>query len=646
MTDTGYPIVYSACKDINLIRCFFDCIGPEDSKLLVHYRNAQKETMLHPAAMFANFDVVKLLLELGADPGSRDINGQTAYVKLLTWTLSQNSAQIAPLQGLMALVKMKQISLEDANKVLALLEEIGGDASALEDDHYSKQEVEKMHSNMRSGPVLGKVYNSIKIANAQTQISSYMDSSRPYVSKLRSINDDYVLVMLAQNLTTWASSRKEGLIPLDSLPEGWTEFFEEANQEMNGLLTSWIQEDEIPELTKLLKDNTISACEWVVHKNGPLILLLVARIVQEFTITGAADDLEEDLTSILTTAWKVYQENFHISWQTKVFALQRLKRIWRAVNKGEILDLFYKLAVLLNFDQNFNSLNDYTFFQPLRTGPQTPSWALDSLSLSKRYPDATIFITTKHFLLPYTRIILFIIQLAIFLLPSLLFVLLPHLKLSSMRYNSSLLIIATYLIDTIFPADWVLIDNTHRAHPNIPRGFQAAWELIVFRARHGFGDLAEEPLILSISSKPIIGVDIPARLDSMRKNANLPIYWLSLKPEDVATPIPCYAAMGEVMTKWKNGGLPRNAWGDGWWELGADAGAGWKRINVTERPTWSDYSKASTEIKVSGLENNVSLKVDQKLIHSRSIYRQKTVMMFTANSLKSETISCKHRANN
>ena len=635
-----------ACKDINLIRVFFDCIGPEDSKLLVHYRNAQKETMLHLPVMFANFDVVKLLLEVGADPGSRDINGQTAYVKLLTWTVSKNISQIALLQGLMALMKIKQFSLEDANKVLALLEEIGGDASAQEDNCYSKEEVENIHSHLRSVPLLGKLYNPIKIANTQMQISSYMDSNRPYVSKLKSISDSHILVMLVRSLTTWVSSRKEGLIPLDSLPEGWTEFFEEANQEMNGLLTSWMQEDEIPELTKLLKDNTISACEWAVNKNGPLILLLVSRIIQEFTRTGAAHDLEEDLPSILITAWKVYQEDFHISWQTQVFALQRLKRIWRAINQGEILDLFYKLAVLLNLDQSLTSLNDYTFFQPLRTGPQTPSWALDNLSLSKKYPKATIFITTKHFLLPHNKIVLFIIQLAIFLLPPLLFVLLPHLKWSSMRYNSSFLIIATYLIDKIFPADWVLIDNTHRLHPNILRGFQAAWELIAFRARHGFGDLAEEPLILSISSKTIIRVDIPARLDSMRKNTNFPIYWLSLNPEDVATPVPCYAAMGEVMTKWKNGRLPRNAWGDGWWELEADGGAGWKRINVTERPTWSDYSKASREIKVSGLENNVSLKLDQKLNHSRSIYLQKTVRMSTASSLKSETTTCKHRANN
>ena len=602
--------------------------------------------MLHSAVMFANFDVVKLLLELGADPGSRDINGQTAYVKLLTWTISHNAAQIAPFQGLMALVKKKQFSLEDANKVLALLEEIGGDASALDDDSYSKEEVEKMLSNMRSGPRLGKLYDPIKIANAQMQILSYMYSGRPYVSKLMSINDSCVLDILAQNLTTWVETRKEGLIPLDSLPEGWTEFFEETNQEMNGLLTSWMQEDEIVELTKLLKYNTISTCEWIVNRNGPLILLLVSRIMQEFTMTGAADDLEEDLTSILTTVWKIYQEDFHISWHTKVFTLQRLKRIWRAINKGEILDLFYDLAVLLNFDQSLNSLNDYTLLQPLRTGPQTPSWALDNLSLSKRYPEATIFITTKQFLFPYTKICLFIIQLVIFLLPSLLFVLSLLLIGRTMRYNSSALIIATYLVDKIFLAEWVFIDNNHRLHPNLFRGLQAAWELIVFRARHGFGDLTEHLLILSISSKPTIRVDIPSRLDSMRKNANFPIYWLSLKLEDVATPVPCYAAMGEVMTKWKSGKLPRNAWGDGWWELGTDDGYEWKRINVTERPTWSDYSKASREIKVSELEKYASLKVDQKLNQSRNICWQKTVRMFTASSLKPETTTCKLQANN
>lgn len=542
--------------------------------------------MLHTVVLIAQPDIVKLLLDLGADPGSRDINGQTAYAKLLSLTLSQNTAQTVLSQGLGAGFRGKLFSLEDAKKVLALLEEIGGDASALDDDSFSKEEVEKIHSDLESAPRFGKIYNPIQIANIQFQVSRYLSNSdSPCISKFASIINVHPLTALAGSLTTWVADRKERRIPSDSLPGGWTEFFEEADREMEGLLTSWMQEDEIPELTKLVKDTTISGCEWVVNNNGPRVLCLLTRIIQEFTITGAADDLGENLTSILTAAWKIYQEGFQISPDTKVFALQRLKGIWRAINKGEILDLIYDLAVLLNLDQSLDNLNDYTLFQPLRTGPQTPSWAIDNLSLSKRYPEATILITTEHLLHPATRVALFFIQLAVFLLPCLLFVLYIYLPMRKMCYDSSFIAIATHLFDKIYPAGWVFIDNNYRPHPNILQGLQAACELVVYRAQHGFWQVPEEPLILSISVKPATRVDTPSRLDSMRKNALFPIFWLSLKPEDVATPVPCYAAMGEVMTKWKNGNLPRNAWGDGWWELGADGGHTWKRVNVTERPT-------------------------------------------------------------
>ena len=128
-------------REFSLLKLFFDPIGPEDSRLLVHYRNSQNEIMLHTAVMGARLDVVKLLLDLGADPGSRDINGQTAYAKLLYVTLSQDTAQTFLLQGFWALVRGKQFSFEDANKILALLQKIGGDASALDDDSFSNEEV-------------------------------------------------------------------------------------------------------------------------------------------------------------------------------------------------------------------------------------------------------------------------------------------------------------------------------------------------------------------------------------------------------------------------------------------------------------------------------------------------------------------------
>ena len=70
---------------------------------------------------------------------------------------------------------------------------------------------------------------------------------------------------------------------------------------MKGLLTSWMQEDEIPQLTKLVKDTTISAYDWIINKDGRRILFLVTRIIHQFIETRAADDIEENLTSILTT---------------------------------------------------------------------------------------------------------------------------------------------------------------------------------------------------------------------------------------------------------------------------------------------------------------------------------------------------------
>jgi len=71
----------------------------------------------------------------------------------------------------MALANKKQYNLADANKVLALLEDIGGNASAVEDEYFTKEEVEKAHSHVKSAPRLGKVYNPIQIANAYVQIS-------------------------------------------------------------------------------------------------------------------------------------------------------------------------------------------------------------------------------------------------------------------------------------------------------------------------------------------------------------------------------------------------------------------------------------------------------------------------------------------
>lgn len=85
---------------------------------------------------------------------------------------------------------------------------------------------------------------------------------------------------------------------------------------------------------------------------------------------------------------------------------------------------------------------------------------------------------------------------------------------------------------------------------------------------------------------------------SMYKGALWPLYWLSLRRDAIVTPVPCYSAMRVLMSRWKKGRLPRKAWGDGWWELLDGKRGLWKRVNLKERPTWSEYTKASEEIKV------------------------------------------------
>jgi len=157
---------------------------------------------------------------------------------------------------------------------------------------------------------------------------------------------------------------------------------------MEGLLTSWMKKDEIPQLTKLVRDTTISACDWATSKEGPpgpQILVLVARIIHECIKTGAADVLEEHLSSVLSIAWKIFQADFRASWRAKIFVLQRLKRIWRAINEGEVLDLLYDLAELLKIHEALDNLDDYTLFQPLST------WTANTILGSRQpFPDPEI----------------------------------------------------------------------------------------------------------------------------------------------------------------------------------------------------------------------------------------------------------------
>jgi hypothetical protein len=203
--------------------------------------------------------------------------------------------------------------------------------------------------------------------------------------------------------------------------------------------------------------------------------------------------------------------------------------------------------------------------------------------------------STNHYT-PYTRVGLSIVELFIFLFPlSYLLALLYSLFHASI-YEATWKVCLAYHFISAIPPSWACCGENFRLHPNIFRGIQATWELLLFRLRHGFP--VEEPIIVSFRANSHYRVDIPTRMASMYKGALWPVYWLSLRRDAIVTPVPCYSAIRVLMSRWKNGRLPRKAWGDGWWELLEGKKGIWKRVNLKERPTWSEYTKAPEQIKV------------------------------------------------
>jgi hypothetical protein len=217
----GYSIAFSIVKDIKLVKLFFDCIGPEDSRLLVHVLDAERQTMLHLAVMAANIEVVKLLLDYGSEPGARDVCGQTPYVKLKAFKAFRGTLHGAQMEAGMILVAQKRFNIDNVDEILRLLKAKGGDAVALDDITYSTEQVEGIHSRALSAPRLGKIYNPMTITNANIQWARYLNSESPYLTKISSIEDENLIASLVNSLGIWATRRKAGLISQDELPEHW-----------------------------------------------------------------------------------------------------------------------------------------------------------------------------------------------------------------------------------------------------------------------------------------------------------------------------------------------------------------------------------------------------------------------------------------
>lgn len=228
----------------------------------------------------------------------------------------------------------------------------------------------------------------------------------------------------------------------------------------------------------------------------------------------------------------------------------------------------------------------------MKSGPNPPMLLVEGLSLPTGCPGSVVFVTSTNHYPPYTRIALTIIELFIFLFP-LLYLLAVLYSLFSLQSTRLLGKSAWHTISS--PPYPLHGPAVARIFDRICHGIQAALELLRFRLWHGFP--MEEPTIVSFRANSQHHVDTPTRMASMYKEALWPLYWLPLRRDAIVTPVPCYSAMRVLMSGWKKGRLPRNAWGDGRWEL-LDVKMGiWKRVNLKERPTWSEYTKASEAIK-------------------------------------------------
>jgi hypothetical protein len=552
--------------------------------------------MLHLAVMLNRLESVKLLLEYGADPSAKNLDGQTPLLLLNLGLSLVGTAPWLLIQAITLLSTKMLFDQDQASAIRELLEERGSRDKDMVDDISSRNEIEKIISNFKSGPRIGETIGKMINTWGNTPFDKFMKSDNPFARKMRSIDDKYVFWALCQALLEWDAKRKEGSISKDELPDGWSDFFEEWNRETKGSLTQWMQDNQIPEITKILKGMAVSACEWAVDKNVPDILAYVTMMVSESMRTGAFGELVTHGSAAAAILFGLFQSPELFSFTMKVLFLQRLKKLWKAMKKGELLDILHDLVVRLGMCEAFDNISEVLVLSHLKTGPKPPILLVEDLSLPTRYPGSAVFVTSTNHYPAFVRVALTLIELFIFLFPLSYLLVVLYCLFHATIYEATWKVCLAYHAISAIPDSWVCCDENFRLHPNIPRGMQAAWELILFRLRHGFP--AEEPFIISFRANSQHHVDIPTRMASMYKGALWPLYWLPLRRDAVVMPVPCYSAMRVLLSRWKKGRLPRKAWGDGWWELLDGKGRIWKRVNLKERPTWSEYTKASEEIQV------------------------------------------------
>lgn len=601
----GYSIVFKASAHLETLKLFFEAIPHEDAKHLAGILDSDRQTLLFPAVIRASVPIVKYLLEKGVDPCARDIRGQTAYSRLRSTYNMGSSGPGLLVQASMMAISKEIPTPEVIEQVLKLIEETAGpDAMAADDYSFSAQEVEDMQENFKSyEPLTMKYFES---GDLQKRLELFMEitnnPSFPTAYWLFRLDNVMAIEILKKNLEQWYSRRKQGLIAKDILPDGWMNFFNEPEKNSpDGFWKLLIKKEDIPAFGEFMKTSAISLAEKFMDNNGSLILEKLIPAFQEMADTQALDTIFNCFGIIFSRVLLIVMKRFQFGFVHKVVIYRQVKQMWKALAQYEVLDRLHDLAVALGINDSINQFARGMLVEDLDVDLATPPDAIETLRLAQRYPNTSIFITSKTIDLPPKRLLLSVYQLVLLLLPASALLLSLYLEFLCLRASSSLVFLMIRIwYNQLLPEDWIIIDHHGHLHPNILRGVFAALELILFRISCPWTALrVGEPLILALQPGAR-RVDAPMRLQHMRKESQWPVYRLSLRRHaECDEPVPCFAAMGDAYRKWMNGGLPRKAWCDGWWE---NRNGGWVRVNANGKPTWTEYTEASKEIRVSRVQ--------------------------------------------
>lgn len=544
-----------------------------------------------------------MLLKYGADPHAVDASGQTSLLEL---AYIENTAHSFPGMFLKAVVHAAGWQRDPAAIIeIRNLLEAQGCTLDIDDKGLTAAGRKTYFDNAKTTDIVWTVQSEmaqIYLKAFRIFIEDYIHTTNPYA-----IIQHIVTTMLnsAANLLIWAMKREGKAIRDDELPEGWAEFFHTSfeNDDFKGL-AEYFKEEDIPVVRVELNKLAVKVCIWLAEHEAALAAMDLVHVLVEVVASGMIPDwIERGIPAAKWLFTTIFRDK-KLTFIDHVRLKMNSTILWQLARKGQLLDKSHKVISQLGLAPLIDDLIKAVAKQALDNVPKMSSSILTDLVLPTRFPQATTFITTKSRYGRLERLTQTLLQLFALLLPWLLLIPFTYRDYRALRYGN--LNIIHFVSQWAFGSRLAFFDEKIRFNRLMLHRVRIAWELICFRVTCGFE--VEEPVVL-VCQERVKQASTVEKLEAMKTWALFPVWWIPFREEDGwDRPAPCYPAMGEVMRAWKEERLGMaEAWRDGWWEVGVsqtEPGGGvegkkrWERVDV-KVPSWSDYTEASTKIKVS-----------------------------------------------